>query len=167
MAESAFTLSVVSQSLVGVIRMSENGVMTTFGEARFQIQPITSIDISAPVTYLGLLHLVAQHPLATPQTSCVLSLPSVQLTPGTGKLSISSTPTKITTITNVKTQTVTLPTVQVNTQKIQLPSKQVTLNVKSEPKITTFTSVPKTVTITKEVPTVQVNTQKIQLPSNR
>lgn len=57
-AESAFTLNVVSQSLVGVIRMSENGVMTTFGEARFQIQPITSIDISAPVTYLGLLHLV-------------------------------------------------------------------------------------------------------------
>merc|ERR1712116_29876 len=60
-----------------------------------------------------------------------------------------------------------VPTVQVNTQKIQLPSKQVTFNVKSEPKITTFTSAPKTVTITKEVPTVQVKTQKIQLPSKQ
>merc|ERR1712221_22690 len=47
----------------------------------------------------------------------------------------------------------------------------VTLNVKSEPKITTqttaFTSTPKIVAVKQELPTVQVNTQKIQLPSKQ
>ena len=64
-----------------------------------------------------------------------------------------------------------MPTVQIKTQKIQLPSKQVTLKVKSEPKITTqttaFTSTPKIVAVKQELPTVQVNTQKIQLPSKQ
>ena len=58
--ESSFIVNVAIQSLVGIVRVSNTGSMTTFGGARFQIIPIASSSSSSPVAYFGVLHLIAR-----------------------------------------------------------------------------------------------------------
>ena len=58
--ESSFIVNVASQSLVGIVRVSNTGSMTTFGGARFQIMPITFNSTSTPVAYIGMLNLVSR-----------------------------------------------------------------------------------------------------------
>ena len=55
-APSAFRIIVATQSLIGIIRTSGNGRITTIGDARFTTQLITASD-NLSVAYFGLLHL--------------------------------------------------------------------------------------------------------------
>ena len=58
--ESSFIVNVAIQSLVGIVRVSNTGSMTTFGEARFQIMPIAFSNSSSPVAYIGVFNLIAR-----------------------------------------------------------------------------------------------------------
>ena len=55
-ATSSFQITVSPQSLVGIIRTSGNGRITTIGDARFTTQLVTTSD-NLSVAYFGLLHL--------------------------------------------------------------------------------------------------------------
>ena len=58
--ESTFIVNVAEQSLAGIVRRSNNGIITTICNARFQIMSIGSTRTSAPVAYFGLLHLISR-----------------------------------------------------------------------------------------------------------
>jgi len=178
--KSAFIIRVASESLVGIVRKSESGIMTAFGEAPFEILPVTSSIKELPIAHFGLLHLVARSSLEKTRISGTVSLPSLEVTPVVGKLSavsILETPKETTHIIGdaLKATTASIlkpitKITQFNTETVQLPaekSQTLTFRVEGpasvENKITTNTQ--RIVTIQKELPITQVRVEKIQLPT--
>ena len=56
-SDSSFTMTVASQSLVGVLRRSATGILTAFGEAPLVIQKVVSGTSSSSVAHLAVLRL--------------------------------------------------------------------------------------------------------------
>merc|ERR1712071_72276 len=139
--ESSFIVNVAIQSLVGIVRVSNTGSMTTFGEARFQIMPIAFSNSSSPVAYIGVFNLIARG---------AINITEVQLPLSQLKTQKFELPKLTTNIQKTVTAQETLPIFQVKTQKVELPKL--------------VTNIQKTVTVQEQLPVVELKTQKIELP---
>merc|ERR1711946_48059 len=107
---------------------------TAFGEAPFEILPVTSSIKELPIAHFGLLHLVARSSLEKTRISGTVSLPSLEVTPVVGKLSavsILETPKETTHIIGdaLKATTASIlkpitKITQFNTETVQLPAEK-------------------------------------------